>query len=397
MKYKYGNLNMILANFVKNSSLVNEDIYHLQPDEKILIENNIPPKINPKTKTSLLGEGKSAKVYEVIFDGKPAAAKISKNKNDISSIYKLFSIKKKLQSNNATKDLAKHIMDFYGSYQGSIVENGENVTKYVAIIELLKSPVEDITKYFAYSNLVKTLPKDVRINRYFYTVEDLLESIKQHFNKARVAYEEQSLGVFNDLLNYCLKNNLSCDRVYLKAASKEINLLITEYLNKIEEKTFSKIENLKNQIKDTGLSIEDVVKSNLLHPIESKFINKTAPKFFDDMFYDESTFLVNKIIDVLIKYNFEILSKDISNLLEPLIMKSLEIFLTGINLSYKSKIQTLKYFEHVKELSSFARLLDYLVENNLADYDDLHHYNVMIRNDGTIVLSDPGSFEFYEN
>lgn len=394
MRYNYGNLNMILANFVRNSALVDEDIYHLSPDEKILIENNIIPQVNPAIKTSLLGEGKTAKVYKVLFDGNLAAAKVSKVKSDITAVYKLYLIKKKLQQNSETKDLAKHIMEFYGSYQGDVVEKGEKVTKYIAVTELLETPGEDISTYFAYSNLVKTLPEDVRITRYFSTVEDIFNSIKKHFNKAKIAYQAESTGVYYDLIKYCYNKNIDCNKDNLKQASQEINLLVTEYLNKIENKTFTKIESLKESIKGTALPLEMVIKTNLLHPIESKFINRTVPKFFEDVFYDESASLVNQIINVLIKYNFQDLAKDISNLLEPLIMKSLEIFLTGINLSYKSKIQTLRYFEHVKELSSFVRLLNYLVDNNLANYDDIHHFNVMIRNDGTLVLSDPGSFEF---
>lgn len=385
---------MLLANFVRNASLVDEDIYHLSPDEKILIENNIIPQIDPNTKTSLIGEGKTAKVYKVLYDGKTLAAKVSKNRNDIASIYKLASIKKDLVSNDETKDLSKHIMDFYGSFQGDVVEDGSKVTKYVALTELLTTMGEDLSVYFAYSNLVKTLPEDQRKQQYLSTVEDLLKSIKNHFNKTKQAYSVESVGVFQDLKKYCNSNNLNCDLSKLKEASIEINQAVTVYLNIIENKTFAKIEDLKRQVEGTAIPLEQMIKSNLLHIIESKFINRPAPKFFNDIFYDESDKLVNQIIDILIKYNFNDLAKNISDLLEPLIMKSLEIFLTGINLSYRSKINTLKYFEHIKELSSFVRLLDYLVENNLAKYEDIHHYNVMIRDGDTLVLSDPGAFEF---
>jgi hypothetical protein len=388
---------MVMTNFVNvaSSVAIKDVFYDLSPDEQMLVQNGYIPQLNGAG-SSLLGQGNTAKVYGVLDKNKHLAAKVSTNRNDITSIYKLYQIKQILKSNPKTADLAKHIMDVDKFFDIEVEEGGKKIKKHVAIIELLDNPPEEISKFFAYSNKIKPLPESQRQGQYRHTVEEMKSSITSHFKKARLAYSENSTGVFKHIEKFLTKTGDNFDKEQLMQASKEINAEVTDYLIRIETKTSSDIKSLIDAFKGTAIPVEDILKTKLLRPVQNEFINKPVPEFFDNIFYVESTTLVKKVIAILQRYNFEKISKDIKYLLEPLIAISLEIFLTGISISYKSAIETLDYFEHVEEVSSIIKLLKYLKDNNMVGFNDLHHYNIMVRDDGTIILSDPGSFVFFE-
>lgn len=396
MKNKYGRLNMVMNNFINiASSVAIQDLYYkLSPDEKMLYDKNFYPQVNLEG-SSLLGEGQTAKVYKVLSKGKPAAAKVSTDRKDTTSIYNLYQIKKILQQDPENSELAKHIMEFYQFFDADVIEDGKNIKKHVAITELLDNPPAKISSFFAYSNKIKILPESQRKSQYRHSVDEMMSSINEHFEKAKLAYNQNSIGVFKDLQNFLSYKQIDFDKDKLLLASKEINKAVTMYLNDIQERTSRDIESIKKSFEGTAIPSEEVIKSKLLKPIENKFINKDVPEFFNNIFYVESDWLVDKMISILQKYDFKEISKEIDTLLEPLLMKSLEIFLTGINISYKSSIETLDYFAHVEEVSSIIKLLKYLKDNNLVGFSDLHHYNIMVRDDGTIILSDPGSFVFF--
>lgn len=300
---------------------------------------------------SYLGSGGYSTVYKVIYQGKPAVAKITDSKNDILALEKLNAIKQSLPS-----DVQKHILNvYYTKYNSSFYDDDWDWESYnvpptefpnVAIVEELEPLSSDI--------------------------------INQIYGDP---WKENQQNIYNNIINKIKNNNQ-----FLKAFIRGI--LINDQnpkdfilLKKVFIPIFKKLESLIynfNFSKNYYVFI-DIELFNLLKLIKESLINILKEINKKEKIYLKEEYLLDYVNECnnKIKYFFE-------NLTESFLISS-----SSQDASIKAEI--LKTYPESKSL---IKLLNILKNKYNIRHEDLHSANIMQRKNKDIVISDPGLFKF---
>lgn len=361
------------------------------PNEQLLLKYNIVPIQRGDKDTSFLGEGVYSSAYEVLYDNKRRVAKITKSKQDISVLNTFNFI-----SNHVPKEVAQHFLNVFDIIQDK--ESGY----YIAIVEYLQ-PLDSTTRsefWGYYSGNIeksmkympdkwKALTSDTNLNDLISkglkeTIQKLNIKNKDTFFNALFSLKEWKglLQAFKDQLDVQINNAKEILNDYLEIKSKQKPLQLKQYRNQISDEEEDELNSLNEKLNDIGNPFQHVNRTQ-------SYVYRNNQQLIEELYNNFVQLIANKgWQEKLDKRQFDkLVLKIFDNIVDYLVGR---IFPKGHDDQYEKEL--VKGTQN-KQIASIMNALNYLKKKNIK-WADLHDENLMQRNDGTIVISDPGLFEF---
>lgn len=321
----------------------------LTDDEHLLLQNDIIPlrfgnttsqklvskQVKPQD-SSFLGMGEYSAVYDCVYKGQHCAAKITRSNQDLQAIIKLAKLKEKLGP------LGKHILNIK-----KIIYLDR---KYIILVEYLK-PTNIHLKNLFEEGWDRTTPSTVN------QLQQRLKTLLQPKILSKIIKDLVVGQTFNEE-----HGKIKFDLVLLDKVSN----IILEFIEKNYLEVF---QNSKTE-QDLTINYQDF-EFNLSVKVKNFIMdyNKNYNKNFHESFINR---LTNLIMLKLKKNIFNVLKGNFPNSTTEFYSKSIMF---------------------MPEVRSLIKCLIKLKEFGIS-FSDLHYNNIMERNDGTLVISDPGLFYF---
>lgn len=323
---------------------------------------------------SYLGRGNFSSAYRVIYQGKPAVAKITQSINDIKALEKLSAIKDSLPS-----DLRKHILNVYKiQYADNSLINKQ--FQSLPIRQRLRRPT--LLPHVAIVEELEPLSSDILKNIFIYESE--LNNDTEEGDSSK-SLEEEGNKRYNDIINKIKSNNQ-----FLKAFTRGVLLseknkfknfitnkdVFLNLFNKTSEILYSfnypsLYEDFISEPDENGLiHLTMLIKHNIINILQDNLITGANTSLIEDY----ATYCSqNKI------FNF---------------FKSLFTGLFPREYTYPDLELRYEILKTYPEIKSMIKLLKILKNKYNISFIDLSQENLMQRKNKDIVISDPGLFEF---
>ena len=335
---------------LKEVALTNKqhyDPFYINPFYTKLIELGYIPLFIGKNNSAFLGEGGFSKVYRILYKGKPAVAKITKNSMEFTPYFKLFNLKDKLGN------LGKHILEIYDLNKFEVNTDFGKELYYVLITEEL-FPINPHISKSIFGNLDFDNTSSNFLEAYINQFKDKLKLFKSRLDLINLDIIEKYLNnidLFKKVKYLILEFKFNLNKL--------INLFDIE-INKIELK-----ESDNNYNKFNKLDLELLNKIEyLIEILENEFLELKS----------------NKAQNIIL---------NIKSLFDQKYNRNLQFFPRSY-LEYKTEYKNL-FINKLPEVKSLMQCLLKLKQMGIK-WADLKDNNIMQRRDHTLVISDPGLF-----